>query len=218
MRFDLQIIASLIADGSRVLDLGCGKGDLLQYLRDRKRAEGFGIEIDEHEVIECVEKGLSVLHGDMNGETRDFADGSFDYVILSQTLQQVFDPDQIIAEMLRIGRIGIVSFPCFNHFAIKLQLLLKSRAPVTEELPYEWYNTPNIRVITLRDFRAFCARRGIRIIDEIAISTHHRDETGKVVRFLPDWFAKYGIFGLTRPAGEESRARVDIRRGLGLRG
>src|SRR5512136_778958 len=186
MRFDLQIIASLIAGGSRVLDLGCGTGDLLQYLRARKRVEGFGIEIDEHEVIACVEKGLTVLHGDMNEETRDFADGSFDYVILSQTLQQVFDPDKVIGEMLRIGRTGIVSFPCFNHLAIKLQLLFRSRAPVTEELPYEWYNTPNIRVITLRDFRGFCARRGIRIIDEIAISTHHRDETGKVVRFLPD--------------------------------
>ncbi len=201
MRFDLQIIASLIADGSRVLDLGCGKGDLLQFLRKRKRVEGFGIEIDEHEVIACVEKGLPVLHGDMNEETRDFADGSFDYVILSQTLQQVFDPDKVIGEMLRVGRTGIVSFPCFNHFAIRLQLLLKGRAPMTEELPYEWCSTPNIRVITLPDFRNFCARRGIRIIDEIAISTHHRDETGKIVRFLPDWRAKYGVFAVTRATG-----------------
>ena len=213
MRFDLQIIASLIGDGSRVLDLGCGKGDLLHHLRERKRVEGFGIEIDEHEVIECVEKGLSVLHGDMNEETRDYADGSFDYVILSQTLQQVFDPERIIGEMLRIGRTGIVSFPCFNHIAIKLQLLFKSRAPVTEELPYEWYNTPNIRVITLQDFRGFCARRGIRIMNELAIATHHRDETGQVVRFLPDWFAKYGIFALTRPAGERPRAERDFGRG-----
>lgn len=199
MRFDLQIIASLIADGSRVLDLGCGRGDLLQYLRERKRVEGLGIEIDEHEVIACVEKGLPVLHGDMNEETRDFADGSFDYVILSQTLQQVFDPDKIIGEMLRIGRTGIVSFPCFNHVAIRLQLLFKGRAPMTKELPYEWYDTPNIRVITLRDFRALCSRRGIRIIDEIDIATHHRDETGRVVRFLPDYLAKYGIYALTRP-------------------
>jgi methionine biosynthesis protein MetW len=198
MRFDLQIIASLISEKSRVLDLGCGKGDLLNYLTDHKHVQGIGIEIDEHEVIECVEKGLSVLHGDINEETLDFADGSFDYVILSQTLQQVFDPEKVINEMLRVGRTGIVSFPCFSHFSIKLQLLLKSRAPVTRELPYEWYNSPNIRVITLRDFRLFCARQGIRLIEEIAISSHHRDESGKVVRFLPDWFAKYGIFALTR--------------------
>jgi methionine biosynthesis protein MetW len=198
MRFDLQVIASLIAERSRVLDLGCGKGDLLKYLTDHKQVKGMGIEIDEHEVIECVEKGLSVLHGDINEETRDFADGSFDYVILSQTLQQVYDPEKVINEMLRVGRLGIVSFPCFSHLSIKLQLLLKSRAPVTRELPYEWYNSPNIRVITLRDFRVFCERQGIRLIREIAISSHHRDESGKVVRFLPDWFAKYGIFALTR--------------------
>jgi methionine biosynthesis protein MetW len=204
MRFDLQIIASLISEKSRVLDLGCGKGDLLKFLRERKRVKGFGIEIDEHEVIECVEKGLSVLHGDINKETQDFAEGSFDYVILSQTLQQVYDPEKIIHEMLRVGKTGIVSFPCFSHVAIKLQLLFKSRAPVTEELPYEWYNSPNIRVITLRDFRVFCARQGIRIISEIDISTHYKDESGKVVRFLPDWFAKYGIFALTRPPNDKA--------------
>jgi len=198
MRFDLQIIASLVADGSRVLDLGSGKGDLLQHLRERKGVEGFGIEIDEHEVIACVEKGLSVLHGDINTETLDFADAGFDYVILSQTLQQVYHPEKVINEMLRIGRTGIVSFPCFNHFAIRLQLLARGRAPMTRELPYEWYDSPNIRVITLRDFRTFCSRQGIRILKEVAISTHHRDETGRVVRFLPDWLAKYGIFALTR--------------------
>ena len=202
MRFDLQIIASLVADNSRVLDLGCGKGELLKHLADHKHVRGMGIEIDEHEVIECVEKGLTVLHGDINRETRDFADSSFDYVILSQTLQQVYDPEKVINEMLRVGRTGIVSFPCFSHLSIKLQVLFKSRAPMTRELPYEWYNSPNIRVITLRDFRIFCAGQGIRIKKEIAISSHHRDESGTIVGFLPDWFAKYGIFALTRePAG-----------------
>jgi methionine biosynthesis protein MetW len=102
--------------------------------------------------------------------------------------------------MLRIGKMGIVSFPCFNHLAIKLQLLFKSRAPVTQELPYEWYNTPNIRVITWRDFHKFCADRGIEILRRIAIATHHRAETGKIVRWLPDWFAKYGIFLVSRAA------------------
>jgi methionine biosynthesis protein MetW len=199
MRFDLQIIASLVAPRTRVLDLGCGRGELLEYLRKNKRVEGTGIEIDEKEVIEGIEKGLPVLQGDLNVETRDFADQSFDYVILSQTLQQVYNPERVIEEMLRIGKRGIVSFPCFNHITIKLQLLFTSQAPVTKELPYEWYDTPNIRVITWRDFRKFCSDRGIRILRQFAISTHHRAESGKVVRLLPDWFAKYGIFLLSRP-------------------
>jgi len=198
MRFDLRIVTSLIEPGSRVLDLGCGTGDLLSTLREGKGVEGRGIEIDEKEVIACVEKGLSVLQGDMHEETRDLADGSFDYVILSQTLQQVYDPERIIAEMLRIGKRGIVSFPCFSHVAIKAQLLFRSRAPVTRELPYQWYDTPNIRVITLRDFRAFCAERGISILEEIAVATHPGAEAGRVVRFLPDWFARYGVFLIAR--------------------
>jgi methionine biosynthesis protein MetW len=198
MRFDLQIIASLVAPQTRVLDLGCGRGDLLEYLQKEKRVEGYGVEIDEKEVIEGIEKGLSIVQGDLNVETRDFADKSFDYVILSQTLQQVYDPERVIQEMLRIGKMGIVSFPCFNHLAIKLQLFFTSRAPVTEELPYEWYNTPNIRVITWGDFREFCAARGIKILCQIAIATHHRAESGRVVRLLPAWFAKYGIFLVSR--------------------
>ncbi len=198
MRFDLQLIASLVDPGARVLDLGCGRGDLLQYLQENKQVEGYGIEIDEKEVIEGIEKGLSILQGDLNVETGDFPDRSFDYTILSQTLQQVYNPERVIEEMLRIGKMGIVSFPCFNHIAIKLRLLATSQAPVTEELPYEWYNTPNIRVITWRDFHKFCFDRGIEILRKIAIATHHRSESGRIVRRLPNWFAKYGIFLLSR--------------------
>jgi methionine biosynthesis protein MetW len=198
VRFDLQIIASLVEPGTQVLDLGCGRGDLLRYLKENKAVEGYGIEIDEKEVIEGIEKGLSILQGDLNTETADFADRSFDYVILSQTLQQVYNPERVIEEMLRIGRRGIVSFPCFNHLAIKLQLLLTSRAPVTKELPYQWYNTPNIRVITWQDFHRFCSAQRITILRQIAIATHHRAESGRIVRRLPDWFAKFGIFLVSR--------------------
>jgi methionine biosynthesis protein MetW len=208
MRFDLQIIASLVAPQTRVLDLGCGRGDLLEHLQKNKQVEGYGIEIDEKEVIEAIEKGLSIVQGNLNVETRDFADQSFDYVILSQTLQQVYNPERVIEEMLRVGKKGIVSFPCFNHIAIKLQLLLTSRAPLTKELPYEWYNTPNIRVITWQDFREFCSDRGINILHQIAIATHHREESGKIVRWLPNWFSKYGIFLLSRSRrGRESNPR-----------
>ncbi len=198
MRFDLRIVTSFIEEGARVLDLGCGTGDLLRTLREEKKVEGRGIEIDGKEVIACVEKGLPVLQGDMHEETRDLADGSFDYVILSQTLQQVYRPEWIIGEMLRVGKRGIVSFPCFSHYAIKAQLLFRSRAPVTKELPFQWYDTPNIRVITLKDFREFCAARGIAILKEVAVASHPGAGSGRIVRFLPDWFARYGIFLISR--------------------
>jgi len=177
MRFDLQIISSLVEEKSRVLDLGCGQGDLLAHLQRAKQIEGYGIEKDEQKVIAAIEKGLPVLQGDIVEETQSYADASFDYVILSQTLQQVYNPEEVIEEMLRIGKRGVVSFPCFNHISIKLQLLFASKAPVTEELPFEWYDTPNIRVVTLRDFRIFCAKHKIHIHKELAISTHHRATT-----------------------------------------
>ncbi len=198
MRFDLQIIASFVEEKSRMLDLGCGQGNLLEFLKLNKQVEGYGIEIDEDKVIAGIERGLPILRGDINEETQDYADNTFDYVILSQTLQQVYNPENIIKEMLRIGKKGIVSFPCFNHVSIKLQLLFTSKAPVTEELPYEWYDSPNIRVVTLKDFRIFCAKHKIKILKELAISSHHKETTGKIVRFFPNWLARYGIFLLSR--------------------
>ncbi|HDZ25385.1 hypothetical protein LCGC14_0945190 [marine sediment metagenome] len=198
MRFDLQIIASFVEEKSRVLDLGCGKGNLLEFLKLNKEVEGYGIEIDEDKVIAGIERGLPILRGDIIEETQDYADDTFDYVFLSLTLQQVYNPENVIKEMLRIGKKGIVSFPCFNHVSIKLQLLFTSKAPVTKELPYEWYDTPNIRVVTLKDFRIFCAKHKIKILRELAISSHHRATTGKIVRFFPNWRARYGIFLLSK--------------------
>jgi methionine biosynthesis protein MetW len=198
MRFDLQIIASFVEEKSRVLDLGCGKGNLLEFLKLNKQVEGYGIEIDEDKVIAGIERGLPVLRGDIIEETQDYTDDTFDYVILSLTLQQVYNPENVIKEMLRIGKKGIVSFPCFNHVSIKLQLLFTSKAPITEELPYEWYDTPNIRVVTLKDFRIFCAKHKIKILKELEISSHHKATTGKIVRFFPNWRARYGIFLLSR--------------------
>ena len=198
MRFDLQIIASFVDEKSRVLDLGCGKGNLLEFLKLNKQVEGYGIEIDEDKVIAGIERGLPILRGNIIEETQDYADDTFDYVFLSLTLQQVYNPENVIKEMLRIGKKGIVSFPCFNHVSIKLQLLFTSKAPVTKELPYEWYDTPNIRVVTLKDFRILCAKHKIKILKELAISSHHRSTTGKIVRFFPNWRARYGIFLLSR--------------------
>ena len=194
MRFDLQIIASWIEPGSRVIDLGCGEGELLKYLINHKNVTGNGIEHSESRVALCIEKGLSVLQGDINEEVLDYPDNSFDYVILSQTLQQVYEPDTMIRSMLRIGKKGIVSFPNFSHWRCRLQLLSSGYAPVTRQLPHEWYNTPNIRVITIKDFRKFIYEVGFNILKEVAINTQSENRYGKAIHFLPNLRATYGIF------------------------
>jgi methionine biosynthesis protein MetW len=194
MRYDLQIIASWIEPGSKVIDLGCGEGDLLQHLISQKGVQGTGIELNEEKVARCIGKGLSVLQGDINAEVRDYPERRFDYVILSQTLQQVYQPDELIRAMLRIGRKGIVSFPNFSHWQIRLQLLVTGHAPVSRQLPYQWFDTPNIRVITLKDFRKFVHDIGLKVLKEAAIDTHTEDRYGSIVEWLPNLRATYGIF------------------------
>ena len=194
MRFDLQIIASWIEKGSKVLDLGCGEGDLLYFLKQNKGVKCTGIERKESRVARSIEKGLSVLQGDINEEVFDFPDNTFDYVVLSQTLQQVYEPSELIKSLLRIGKKGIVSFPNFSYWRVRLQLLLTGYAPITRQLPYEWYNTPNIRVITLKDFRKFSKEVGFKIVNEVAVNSHSYDRSGKIIKFLPDLQATYGIF------------------------
>jgi methionine biosynthesis protein MetW len=194
IRFDLQIIASWIEPASKVLDLGCGVGDLLYFLKTHKQVDGTGIERAEAKVAQCIEKGLSVLQGDINEEILDYPDNAFDYVIVSQTLQQVYEPDKLILSLLRIGRRGIVSFPNFSHWGIRLQLLRTGYAPITRQLPFEWYDTPNIRVITLKDFRKFSKDVGFKILKEVAINTNSHDRHGNIVTFMPNLRSTYGIF------------------------
>lgn len=170
MRFDLSIIASWIEPGSNVLGLGCGEGDLLYFLKKNKQVKETGIEIKEERVAICIEKGISVLQGDISEEIADYPDNSFDYVILSQTLQQVYEPAALIQSMMRVGKKGIVSFPNFGHWRIRMQLMWTGHVPVTKELPYEWYNTPNIRVLSLKDFKNFSKNVGFCIIKEAAIN------------------------------------------------
>ena len=194
MRFDLQVVASWIEPDSRVLDLGCGSGALLAHLRREKGVRGVGVEQDETLAGEAIAKGLTVIHGDIYEEVEDFPDRYFDYVILSQTLQQVYDPAMLIGRMLAIGAKCIVSFPNFTHIGNRLQMFFTGRAPVSKELPYEWYDTPNIRVVPIIDFRRFCRNHSLPILREVAISTHHHDEKGRVITFLPNLFATFGIF------------------------
>ena len=200
MRFDLQVIASWIEPGSRVLDLGCGNGELLSWLTEHKTISGVGIEQDQEKAARCISNGLSVLQGDFNEEVDDYPDKRFDYVILSQTLQQVYEPARLLYSLSRIGRRFVVSFPNFSHYSIRLQLLLKGMAPKSNELPYNWYDTPNIRVITLKDFRNFAKDVGYRIVEETAIKTDHHANHGSVVTYLSNFRATYGIFMIEKEA------------------
>lgn len=194
LRFDLGIIASWIKPGSRVLDLGCGRGDLLAWLKKHKEIQGTGIEQDKDKAATCIARGLSVLQGDLKEEVRDYPDDCFDVVILSQTLQQVYRPDELLKSLARIGKQVIVSFPNFSHLSIRLQLLFKGRAPKSQQLPFSWYDTPNIRVITLEDFRKFSKDVGYTIVKECAINTHDQDRRGSIVSFLSNLRATYGVF------------------------
>ncbi|MBM9537011.1 methionine biosynthesis protein MetW [Desulfobulbus alkaliphilus] len=198
MRFDLQVIASWIDPGSRVLDLGCGNGDLLDYLKKHKQVNGTGIEYSEDKAARCIERGLTVLQGDFRKEVLDYPENRFDVIILSQTLQQVHDPKELLVDLLRIGKRVIVSFPNFAHWSARLQILFTGMAPVTDQLPYEWYNTPNIRVISIKDFKRFLRITGIRVVREVAINTHHHDYKGHIVRSLTNLRATYGIMMLER--------------------
>ncbi|MCZ7662105.1 MAG: methionine biosynthesis protein MetW [Thermoleophilia bacterium] len=197
-RLDHLFIVDLVEPGSRVLDLGCGKGTLLKMLVDRKNVRGTGIEISEERVYDAVGKGLSVYHGDIDEGLSYYPDHMFEYVILSQTLQQARQTVLVMKEALRVGRYLIVSFPNFANWRARLQLLLKGRAPVTKNLPYQWYNTPNIHSLSIKDFRLFAPEQGMRVVKEFFVGSK-----GRVTRW-PNLLAEHGVFVLElTTAGED---------------
>jgi methionine biosynthesis protein MetW len=174
LRADLRAIAGLIRPGEKVLDLGCGDGTLLRYLTDTRQITGRGIEISEPGVLACVRRGLSVRQGNLEEGLGDYPDGSFDTVILSQTLPYLNNPDFILREMLRVGRRAIVSFANWGHWRCRLSLLLTGRAPMAPGLPQAWYASPRARPLTVRDFRLFCSQHGMRITTEIYLDGERR--------------------------------------------
>lgn len=191
-RLDYQVIQDMIKSNSRVLDLGCGDGQLLQLLKNNKSCSVTGIEINEEEIYKCVEKGISVSHDDIDSSLSDFGDKRFDYVILNESLQQVLNPQNVILESLRVGKKVIVGIPNFCHFMARFQIFFQGKVPVTKELPYQWFDTPNLRFLSLKDFRNFCKVNRIKMLNEVGISKN------KKTPIKPNFFANLGIFLLEK--------------------
>ena len=191
-RVDQEIISSWVSAGSSVLDLGCGDGELLTRLIQEKRVRAQGIELSERAIHQCVAGGLSVFQEDIDTGLAEYADKSFDYVILNQTFQQVKKPDFVLQEALRVGRKSIVGFPNFVHFRARFQIFFHGRVPVTSALPFEWYDTPNLHFLSIADFRKYCEKRRMRIEQAKYV------EGDRKVRFLPNLFAEIGLFLLSR--------------------
>ncbi|HEV2162128.1 MAG TPA: methionine biosynthesis protein MetW [Stellaceae bacterium] len=194
LRGDLRLVGSMIEPSTRVLDIGCGDGDLLYYLVHSKGVDGRGMELSQSGVNSCVRHGLSVIQGDADNDLEDYPSDAFDYVVLSQTLQATRRPRDVLLNLVRIGRHAIVSFPNFGHWRIRLGLLIAGRLPSTALLPYPWYDTPNIHLCTIRDFALLCRDEGIRVEKGVSLDRHGRPYT----RALANLMAEQGLFLLSR--------------------
>jgi methionine biosynthesis protein MetW len=196
LRPDLEIISQWIKPGSRVLDLGCGDGALLKYLQETRQVTGYGLENDDDNVTRCIRAGINVIHTDLDAGLSDFHTDSFDYVIMTQTLQAMHYPDRLLEEMLRTGRQGIVTFPNFAHWYNRLQLALGGMMPMSRNLPNPWYNTPNIHLCTVSDFEKLCDERNIRVLQRTMVSHEHRHSMGD--HLLPNLLGRFALYRFER--------------------
>ena len=190
-RKDLELVAELVPPGSRVLDLGCGRGELLAHLRDHRGCSGYGIEIDDANLLACAKRGVDAIQLNLEDGLALFADRSFDVVLQLDTLQHLRHTERMLHETARVGRIGIVSFPNFAHWSNRLRVL-GGRMPVTRTLPYQWYDTPNIRVGTYADFEVLARKSGLTLLDSFGI------QRGRVVRRRPNLLASVAVFKFER--------------------
>jgi len=189
-RPDFAAIAQWVTHGARVLDLGCGDGSLLRHLWETRQVHGYGVEIEDAAVVACVENDVNVLQMDLESGLAAFGDRSFDTVVLSETLQAIRHTENLMREMLRVGREAIVSFPNFGHWEARIQVLF-GRMPVSEELPYEWYDTPNVHLCTLSDFEDLCRKLGVRIREKLVL------HEGRTVGFLPNVLGSLAVYRCT---------------------
>lgn len=196
MRPELELISQWIRPGARVLDLGCGDGALLAHLRDHRQVTGYGLEIDADNVLRCIQAGVSVIQADLEAGLADFRDASFDYVLMTQTLQAVRQTESLLDEMLRVGRQGIVTFPNFGFWRFRAQIALRGRMPVGKTLPYQWYDTPNIHLFTLRDFERLCRAKHIDILQRAVLDHAHRP--WRRLRLLPNLLGEIALYRLGR--------------------
>ncbi|HYL32977.1 MAG TPA: methionine biosynthesis protein MetW [Stellaceae bacterium] len=194
LRGDLRLVGSMIEPETRVLDIGCGDGELLYYLVHNKGVDGRGMELSQSGVNSCVRHGLSVIQGDADNDLEDYPSDAFDYVVLSQTLQATRKPREVLLNLVRIGRHAIVSFPNFGHWRIRMGLLIAGRLPSSALLPYPWYDTPNIHLCTIRDFALLCRDEGIRVERSVSLDRSGRPYT----RALANLMAEQGLFLLSR--------------------
>jgi methionine biosynthesis protein MetW len=192
IRLDYEIIADIVEPGAKVLDLGCGDGELLSLLKEKKHCRATGIEISPEQIFKCVERGVSVAQGNIDSDLDVYEDKRFDYVILNESLQQVLNIEKVLDAALRVGKKVIVGIPNFCHVRARFQIFFMGKVPVTESLPYKWYNTPNLRFLSLDDFRDFCSDKKISIEKASYLSE------GKKINILVDLFADSGIFVLKR--------------------
>ena len=194
MKLEFKIIANLIEKNTRVLDVGCGDGTLMEFLKDDNKIDIRGIEISKNNVQKCIGKGLTVIEGDAEKDLSQFPDGSFDFVILSQTLQAFLNPEKVISELLRVGKKAIVTIPNFGYWKVRLHLLTKGTMPITRTLPDEWYNTPNLHMCSIKDFFNFCEDRKINLYKSIALQNLKSSEITKSNLTLKNLSAVLGIF------------------------
>jgi methionine biosynthesis protein MetW len=193
LRPDLDIISEWIAPNSRVLDLGCGDGTLLHSLQQQRNVDGYGLEIDPDNIAACIRKGINVIQSDLDAGLSDYFDEeSFDYVVMTQTLQAMYYPSRLLMEMLRVGKEGIVTFPNFGHWRSRLQIAIGGHMPVSRSLPNEWFNTPNIHLCTLNDFEALCARLDIIILERQVVDIAHRGHF--VMNLWPNLLGEIAIY------------------------
>ena len=194
MKQEFKIISDLIEKNTRVLDVGCGDGILMEYLKYNKKIDIRGIEISKDNVQKCLSKGLTVIEGDAEKDLLQFPDSSFDFVILSQTLQAFLNPEIVIKELLRVGKKAIVTIPNFGFWKVRLHLLIKGTMPITKNLPDEWYNTPNLHMCTIKDFYNFCENRKIKLDKSSALHNEKISSINKLNLNIKNLSAELGIF------------------------